>query len=464
MEASPLLSECMFWSETLIEFLELEQEEEYPVLMAAPGNFFFELYHLCALVVCRQLRHSVGKQGYPTVLAKAHDYIKGVFEVFENEPTALNFFASIFPDVTQRSRDCIEDFDAFMIGDLADVAQLGVEVLNRVQGMELAIKALTALYVRYLRKEPPPQWKVRHQLSPSPSLSSSVLLSPLRSSPAHPPGSPTPPVSAQALFKEAARTAYNLKYMFRESLPMAKKKFVENLDRNLEGKPRELFEELVHGAFDIYQGLVDQETLATTDFLTNPQALVKVVLDGVAGGDARVKLLGEIAAKYMRTYIENDQLPLTPHHTQICAMLIFSQFFEQRARCAEAGLQAVILQMKTGEGKSIVIAMMAIYTARLAPRRRCARCPHRPCPRLTPLARALRRSSASRSACTSSRTTRACSSATSPTTRPSTAASASRAPSRSTRPPTSVTASRSRTTPSSTSASCAATSTCRRRS
>ena len=54
-------------------------------------------------------------------------------------------------------------------------------MLNRVAGMELAIQALTALYVRYLRKEPPPQWK--------------------------------------GLFKEAARTAYNLKYMFRESLP-----------------------------------------------------------------------------------------------------------------------------------------------------------------------------------------------------------------------------------------------------
>ena len=157
----------------------------------------------------------------------------------------------------------------------------------------------------------------------------------------------------------------------------------------------------------MYHGLVDQETLATTDFLTNPQALVRVVLDGVAGGDARVKLLGEIAAKYMQTYIDAvpPKLPLTPHHTQIIAMLIFSQFYEQRewcaeqltltrtltltltltltrtrtltltltltptltltlTRCAEQGLQAAILQMKTGEGKSIVIAMMAIYTVK----------------------------------------------------------------------------------------------------
>ena len=91
-----------------------------------------------------------------------------------------------------------------------------------------------------------------------------------------------------------------------------------------------------------------------------------MVLEGVAGGDARVKLLGEIAAKYMQTYIDAvpPKLPLTPHHTQIVAMLIFSQFYEQREWCAEQGLQAAILQMKTGEGKSIVIAMMAIYTVK----------------------------------------------------------------------------------------------------
>ena len=45
-------------------------------------------------------------------------------------------------------------------------------------------------------------------------------------------------------------------------------------------------------------------------------------------------------------------------------MLIFSQFYEQREWCAEHGLRAAILQMKTGEGKSIVIAMMAIYTVK----------------------------------------------------------------------------------------------------
>ena len=165
--------------------------------------------------------------------------------------------------------------------------------------------------------------------------------------------------------------------MFRESLPKTKERFTAALASNLSGKPQELYTLLVSGAFEMYHGLVDQRTLAETDFLTNPQALIQVVRDGVANGDVRVRLLGEIAAKYMQTYIDHDPplLPLTPHHTQIVAMLMLSQFFEHRDRWAsEYGLDGCILQMQTGEGKSIVIAMMAIYTVKQLGQK-CARKP-----------------------------------------------------------------------------------------
>ena len=39
--------------------------------------------------------------------------------------------------------------------------------------------------------------------------------------------------------------------------------------------PEQVYRRLLEGAFDMYRGLVDQQTLATTDFLTNPQSLVK---------------------------------------------------------------------------------------------------------------------------------------------------------------------------------------------
>ena len=251
-----------------------------------------------------------------------------MLETFENEPPAATFLAGIFHHVAARSRADVTQFDDFDISELADVAHLGMEVTNQVRDMALAAKALRDLYQRYLREERPAAWK--------------------------------------RLFKEATRTAYNLKYMFRESLPKARDRFVEALDSNLSGKPRELFAHLVGGAFRMYSGLVDQETLAKTDFMENPRALIQVVRDGVAGGDERVRLLGEIAARYMQTYVDQEppKLPLTPHHTQIAAMLIFSQFYEQRARWAdEYGMRAAILQMQTGEGKSIVIAMLAIYVA-----------------------------------------------------------------------------------------------------
>ena len=67
-------------------------------------------------------------------------------------------------------------------------------------------------------------------------------------------------------------------------------KCLEHVDRNLSGPPRELFEQLVTGAFGMYDGLVDQQTLATTDFLTNPHRLLEVVREGVAGKDGRVQL------------------------------------------------------------------------------------------------------------------------------------------------------------------------------
>jgi len=336
MRGSLLLSEHLFWTDTVIDFLSPKMQAVYPNLVVAPDNFFIELFHLCALRLLRSAACDTEdvQEEDDVRLRKAQRSMREVFEVFDNEPAALGFFSGIFHFIAKRRRESLADFDKFNVAHLPDLARLGVEVLNRVSDMPLARNALMSLYERYLKDDPPTQW--RH------------------------------------LFKEATKTAYCLKYMFRESLPKAKAKFFEHLDNNLSGQPRELFSHLVRGAFEMYDGLVDQETLATTDFLTNPQALLKVVREGVADKDERVQLLGEIAARYMQTYIDCDppKLPLTPHHTQVAAMLMFSQFFEQRERWMEEyGQRSIILQMKTGEGKSIVIAMMAIYTVKQLGRR-----------------------------------------------------------------------------------------------
>ena len=339
--AASLLQSPPFWCDGMLRLLAPTTQATYPALAAASSDFYFELFHLCALVRLRQAAQ-LGLDAAADGENAARD-VHAVLETFENEPAALAFLASIFPIVAARGRACIGDFDGFDLAHLPDVARLGNEVLNRVRGMPLAERALRALYERHLAEQPPSKWK--------------------------------------HLFREAARMAYNLKYMFRESIDKTKQQFVAHLDRGLGGDAegdsggggggggggaRAMYAKLVHGAFELYGGLVDQPTLAATDFLTNPQALVDVVMDGVRGADARVQLIGEIAARYMQTYIDATppKLPLTPHHTQIVAMLIFSQFFERRDECAAHGLHSAILQMQTGEGKSIVIAMMAIYTVK----------------------------------------------------------------------------------------------------
>ena len=417
---SPLLRMPLFWTESMAAFLSPKMALTYPQLAAMPDHFFFHLFHLCALLVLRQ------PDAEEHIAVQA---IKEVLEALENENAVAKWLATIFPEVVARSRADIDAFDDLDIGDFPDIGHLGMEVThlprvrshgpprllhsalpspphaqvtNRVRGMALAEKALKALYQRYLRE-------VRAIRCARGALQPSL---PLRSPPfhrsertrraerAHDAGAPlemeaalqggdahrvqsqvhVPRVAAQgegkggrvgSLGHLAPRHACPLPARPAPHLPhpslLPLRQFFEHLNHGLEGKPKELFAHLVKGAFDMYHGLVDQKTLAETDFLDNPQALIKVVRDGAVGADERVQLLAEIAARYMQTYVDQEppQLPLTPHHTQICAMLIFSQFYEQKQRWAdEYGMRAAILQMKTGEGKSIVIAMLAIYTVK----------------------------------------------------------------------------------------------------
>ena len=80
-----------------------------------------------------------------------------------------------------------------------------------------------------------------------------------------------------------------------------------------------------------------------------------------------MQLIAEMAAKYMEMMIQKNKFPLTPHHTQVLAMLLFSEFydnqkaFERETSAGGYNICAVIMQMKTGEGKSIVIAMLAVF-------------------------------------------------------------------------------------------------------
>ena len=86
--------------------------------------------------------------------------------------------------------------------------------------------------------------------------------------------------------------------------------------------------------------------------------------------DPLLKQVADIAVKYMEmTVASNDDkggtggggggIALLPHHTQILVMLMLVHFYEDREHW-KSDYNALIMQMKTGEGKSIVIAMLAV--------------------------------------------------------------------------------------------------------
>eukprot|EP00966_Prymnesium_polylepis_P031839 740775-Prymnesium_polylepis.1 len=77
-----------------------------------------------------------------------------------------------------------------------------------------------------------------------------------------------------------------VKYMFRESLPLAKQKFAETVANkdNFRKMPnasdiQSMLTKLVHETLDAYGnvGIYDPEMLAEIDFLNQPQELVELV-------------------------------------------------------------------------------------------------------------------------------------------------------------------------------------------
>ena len=88
-----------------------------------------------------------------------------------------------------------------------------------------------------------------------------------------------------------------------------------------------------------------------------------------------MQLLTEITTKWMELMVEKKYPPLTPHHTQALTVLMMSKFYDLHLKGGVAkdakdakkklSLKAFVAQLSTGEGKSIVIAMLAIFMVRL---------------------------------------------------------------------------------------------------
>jgi len=185
------------------------------------------------------------------------------------------------------------------------------------------------------------------------------------------------PIEWKDLFKEATNIAFMVKYMFRESLQLAKDKFLESLGTKKwgSGETHDIMQRLVNDTLAAYgdTGIYDPERLAEIDFLNHPELLVELVSQSKHRQSRALKpdmqLLTEVTTKWMELMVEKKYPPLTPHHTQAFTVMMMAKFFERhlgdnRVK-SKLKLKAFIAQLATGEGKSIVIAMLAIFMVKL---------------------------------------------------------------------------------------------------
>ena len=229
-----------------------------------------------------------------------------------------------------------EDFHDFPLVHLADVARAGQAVIDKLNGIEQAQFAMTRLFAKYLDSYEPKRWR--------------------------------------ELFESADKNAYQVKYMFREQISITKTKFTDHVSKS-PSSGRDMYEKLVDAALTEYgeQGLVPQEELARSNFLENPRELLDVVENSIKNTALNSKLwrLRQICKAWMEVCVEQERPAMTPHHTQALIMLIFAKFYECKRSKDTAVIPAkdtggikfrhIIGQMSTGEGKSIVIAMLAIF-------------------------------------------------------------------------------------------------------
>ena len=351
-ETDELVGAPFFWNDQVMPLCTKERiAASYPRM----NNAFYTKkdggeIHLYSSLLALLLRLSSIRGGNSAEIARR---TKEVLDQFERNEDQQQFILTVFETLESRSRETPDMFNTIQLTVLSEVAQNGVQTLSSVSGdkMELCEQAMTTLLRNYIIERDPAEWK--------------------------------------QLFKEATNVGFMVKYMFRENLPLAKQKFLETVQNreNFRKMPhanevQDMLSKLIDHTFAAYgeKGIYDPEKLAEIDFLNNPQLLVDLVQSSKdrmsrKGSNEHMRLMTDITTQWMQYMVDRKFPPLTPHHTQAFTVLMMSRCYEeylsQEARKKNKALkkklqvQAFIAQMATGEGKSIVIAMLAVFMVKL---------------------------------------------------------------------------------------------------
>ena len=170
------------------------------------------------------------------------------------------------------------------------------------------------------------------------------------------------PSSWLGLFKSAETIAFFIKYLERENLERAKKAFA---DCNKDNK--DILHQLkkINKTFTSPFMSPQDFDLETGSKETVEKLLVK--LEDNSGVDS-ISMLKNLTAAWIRDRLEVLNVPMPPRNVQSITFLLASHWLKQKVRlqdgCTTHQCSSFIAQVGTGEGKSLVIAMMACYAVK----------------------------------------------------------------------------------------------------
>ena len=173
-----------------------------------------------------------------------------------------------------------------------------------------------------------------------------------------------PPSTWLKHFKDSGQIAFFIKYVALQDLGLAKEKYRKRIadDKDVDPLIRELFERAAKlflaplvdmGSIKISDGNANEQararersrmgSLPNTGEIGIPHCMLMAVLHRCVCSQVissllaraekestmELRLITEITARWMRRCVNKGNPPMTPHHTQVLSMLVFSSFYSK---------------------------------------------------------------------------------------------------------------------------------------
>jgi hypothetical protein len=178
------------------------------------------------------------------------------------------------------------------------------------------------------------------------------------------------PAAWPSLFKGTATIAFFLKYLDRESYDQAFRAFFEdNSGAERNELDAVLFKLLIAPVRRTYTApLFKLEAAVLSDAEKVEELINSIRAEGERDGETVLGILKRVTAGWMQLSRMKFQVPMAPRNAQIISMLLCCEWVRRRLEkdgSIPEEQRAFITRVGTGEGKSLIIAMIAIYLVKI---------------------------------------------------------------------------------------------------